>query len=139
MKYSDFCVYLTHQTGAFADIGPYISVKLDSGSASVSSKQIECKHRFLVMPIKICSLRAEGQHLNVFLLDRKTKVLQRYEPFGNISYDRVNKLVEPLMYKLMNDGKIYFLQYSTILGGNTSGRNCCIHCVNYVKSVVTTV
>jgi hypothetical protein len=68
------------------------------------------------------------------ILDKKTKILERYEPFDKyLNFFQINDLIESLFYRLMNQGKIYFLKYQTTLNTETilNDKYCCLYCVKY--------
>ena len=137
MKYSDFYLLLRKQTAATADIGPSISIDIGPrrSAISMSNTRITNNHRFLVFPIKIYGHNIH--HLNVLVLDRKTKIAERYEPFNqHVYFTKINQLLESLLYKLRETQKIYFLKYTTTLNNtpNLKNKNCAIHCLQHLTN-----
>jgi hypothetical protein len=146
MKYSDFYRYLAIKIDGKACIGPSVSIELGNGAKNgkifASSNSIPNKHnnshvkpRFTIFPVKIYGETIN--HLNLLILDRKTKIIERYEPFDQyLNLKQINDLIEPFLYKWMEQGKIYFFKYQTILnsGPVLNDRNCCIHCINYIMT-----
>lgn len=137
MKYKDFSTFLTLKIGQDADIGPSVTVRLtpaqNKSLISISSKKIETNHRFIVFPVKIYGENI--RHLNILCLDRKTKIMERYEPFDQyLNFDQINDLLEPLLYKLMEQKQIYFLKYQSTLNSDNilSDTNCGMYCIKYV-------
>lgn len=134
MKYTDFYTYLNAQVIGKGHIGPSISIKIgEANSISISNKKIENSYRFIIFPIKIYGENIK--HLNVLLLDQKTKIIERYEPFNQyLNFDQINNLIEPLLYKLMENQKIYFLKYQTALNTKNilNDKNCGIYCLQYI-------
>lgn len=141
MKYKDFYTFLTLKTGHNASIGPSISIRLKEPSISMSNKEIDFNHkRFIIFPIKIYGENV--QHLNILFLDRKTKIMERYEPFNQyLNFNQINDLLEPLLYKLMEQKKIYFLKYQTTLNQDNiiDDTNCGIYCIKYVVEKLKSV
>lgn len=143
MKYTDFYKYLTIKTNGEANIGSSISIKLgnsvDLDKISVS-QEIENKKsdrdkplRFIIFPVKIYGETI--RHLNILILDRKTKIIERYEPFDQyLNFHRINDLIESLLYKWMEQRKIYFLKYQTTLNSKPvlCNKNCGIYCINFI-------
>lgn len=145
MKYEDFHSYLTLKVGNNAFIGPSISVKLDGTFKISIEKWLQSHHdniknfRFVIFPIKIYGEKI--RHLNVLLFDQKTKIIERYEPFNRyLNFNQINDLIEPLLYKLMEQKKIYFLKYQTSLNTETilNDKNCGLYCVKYVCHKILT-
>ena len=137
MKYTDFHKYLTIKTNGKADIGPTISIELGNHkiwiSQGVKSKSDYKPLRFIIFPLKIYGETI--RHLNILILDRKTKIIERYEPFDEyVNFQQVNDLIEPFLYKWMEQRKIYFLKYQTILNSEQvlSNKNCGIYCINFI-------
>jgi hypothetical protein len=144
MKYTDFHKYLTIKIKGKAHIGPSISIKLGNNFNSsniMSSQDVEIQNqynkplRFIVFPIKIYGENI--RHLNILILDQKTKIIERYEPFDHyLNFTQINSLIEAFLYKWVEQGKIYFLRYHTTLNSKSilNDKNCGIYCVNYVMS-----
>jgi len=164
MKYRAFHACLDALADNKADIGPSVSIKVPSIGTrhiGISNKKIEKNHRFIFFPVKIYGdtnantlgsggpkinlpPTAEGytgsRHLNMLLLDRETKIIERYEPFDqHLYFDQINELLEPLLYKLMEQRKIYFLKYQTTLNSESvlNDKNCGMYCLKYVKKRIT--
>ena len=100
---------------------------------AISDKKIRNTHRFLIFPVKIYG--ENMQHLNILLLDRKNKFVERYEPFNQyIYFNQINDLLESLLYKLMEAQKIYFFKYQSTLNEEKilNDKNCGIYCVQYI-------
>lgn len=141
MKYKDFYQYLDvtlSKTKEVATIGPSISIKLGENPKITMVKE-DCtfNSRFVIFPIKIYgeSLR----HLNVLILDQKTKIIERYEPFNHhLNFCQINDLLESLLYKLMSKKKIYFLKYQTTLNTETVlvSKNCGFYCIKYISEKI---
>jgi hypothetical protein len=139
MKYRDFYAYLDSKVSNIADIGPHISIRIKNdgswrkNSISIGDKKIQNIHRFLIFPIKIYGENIH--HLNVLLLDRKNKYIERYEPFNQyIYFNQINELIESLLNKLMEEQKIYFLKYQSTINTEKilNDKNCGVYCVQYV-------
>jgi hypothetical protein len=134
MKYEDFYTHLTLQVKNLALIGPSISIKLDDNKISMSKLKVPLLFsRFIIFPIKIYGETL--RHLNILILDNKTKIVERYEPFNQyLNNSQINDLLEPLLYKLMSMSKIYFLKFETTLNTETvfNNTNCGLYCVKYV-------
>ena len=154
MKYEDFYKHLTLQVKNLAHIGPSISIKLDSINPKISiskigsidpkisifelsPKQPLLSSKFVIFPIKIYGETL--RHLNILILNNKTKVVERYEPFNQyLNNCQINDLIESLLYKLMQHKKIYFLKYKTTLNTETvlNDKNCGLYCVKYVMEKI---
>lgn len=150
MKYKDFYQYLTIKINKEdACIGPSICIKLDDNSPSgrgnyrslVSTTEdsfdfnVGVNVKFIIFPIKIYGETI--RHLNILILDRKTKIIERYEPFNRyLKHKVIDGLIEQVLYNWMSRGKIYFLKYQTTLNSEPvlNDKNCGIHCINYVMS-----
>lgn len=133
MKYKDFYNYLTLKTNQQTCIGSSISIKLNSNHISIKSwVPILINSRFIIFPLKIYGNNL--RHLNVLILDRKTNIIERYEPFERyLNFNQINSLLEPLLYKLMEQRKIYFLKYQTTLNTKVrDDKNCCLYCLKYI-------
>ena len=136
MKYEDFYKHLSLQVKNLALIGPSISIKLGSTEPKISITKLEVplfESRFVIFPIKIYGETI--RHLNILILDNKTKIIERYEPFNQyLSNTQINDLLELLLYKLMSNKKIYFLKFQTTLNTETvlNDKNCGLYCVKYV-------
>lgn len=137
MKYEDFYKYLTLKVDKHTYIGPSISIKLGENPKISISKWSRYNHeiinRFIIFPVKLYGENI--RHLNVLILDQKTKIIERYEPFNQyLNFHQVNDLLEPLLYKLMEQNKIYFLRYKTILNTETilNDKNCGLYCIKYI-------
>ena len=144
MKYSDFYNYLAlkveqynlkHSNRVF--IGPSISIKVGEHHSiafpDIPDERLYSTFRFVVFPIKIYS--GKVRHLNILLWDRKTKIIERYEPFGRyLNFHQINGLVEALLYKLMEQKKIYFLKYTTSTNNKEilNDKNCGLYCITYM-------
>jgi hypothetical protein len=139
MKYKDFHAYLTIKVGTSAIIGPSISIKVGNNpSISMSKLWSKSSSRYIIFPIKIYGENI--RHLNVLLLDQKTKIIERYEPFNlYLNFHQINDLLEPLLYKLMEQKKIYFLKYQTTLNTevNLNEQNCGLYCVQYIVEKIS--
>lgn len=139
MKYEDFYKHLTLQVKNLAHIGPSISIRLSDAKISISSNnRLNSSLRFIIFPIKIYGETL--RHLNILILDKKTKLIERYEPFNQyLNNTQINDLIEPLLYKLMEQGKIYFLNYKTTLNTETvlSDKNCGLYCIKYIKLLLS--
>lgn len=138
MKYKDFYAYLSYKVNNLADIGPHISIKLGiTPTISISNKKINNNHNFLIFPIKIYGENIH--HLNILLLDREKKVIERYEPFNEyLNFEQINELLESLLHKLREDRKIYFLMFQSTLNQTKilNDKNCGMYCIQYaVKRV----
>ena len=137
MKYREFYSYLYSKVNNLADIGPHISLKMEHASISISDKEIKNNHRFLIFPVKIYGENI--QHLNILLFDRKNKIIERYEPFNRyIYFNQINDLIESLLYKLMEEQKIYFLKYQSTLNEekNLNDKNCGMYCLKHILHVL---
>jgi hypothetical protein len=134
MKYKDFHAYLTTRVGANAIVGPSISIKVGiNPKISMTEPWFEGTSRFIVFPIKLYGENI--RHLNILLLDQKTKIVERFEPFNLfLNFHQINDLLEPFLYKLMGQRKIYFLKYQTTLNPApvVNDQNCGLYCVKYV-------
>jgi hypothetical protein len=134
MKYKDFYKYLSIKVDKEAHIGPSISVQLNTKTISMSNYETRAlQSRFVIFPVKIYGENI--RHLNVLVLDQKTKIIERYEPFNQyLNFKQINDLLEPLLYKLMEQGKIYFLKYDTTLNTEEflSDKNCGLYCIKYI-------
>ena len=136
MKYQDFLKYLTLKAKTFAYIGPSISIKIGENHKISISKWLYppvINYRFIIFPIKLYGENI--RHLNILILDQKTKIIERYEPFNQyLNFHQINDLLEPLLYKLMEQGKIYFLHFKTTLNTETilNDKNCGLYCIKYI-------
>jgi hypothetical protein len=120
-------------------VGPIISIKIGCNpSIHISNASVNLNHnRFIIFPIKIYGETL--RHLNIVLLDNKTKIVERFEPFnGYISFKQINDLLEPFLYKLMEKKKIYFLKYQNTLNTETvlTDKNCGYYCIEYVYRTI---
>jgi len=136
MKYKDFYDCLTVKVGTNAYIGPSITIKLTDNSIYLSkiinNSEFE-PFRYVIFPLKIYGENI--QHLNIIILDRKTKIIERFEPFNYyLNYYQINDLLEPLLYKLMENKKLYFLKYQSTLNTENilNDKNCGYYCIKYV-------
>ena len=136
MKYRDFYTTLTLSLKKFncVSIGP--SVSISGKRINISNYDIDTSLRYIIFPIKIYGHNIK--HLNILILDQKTKIIERYEPFNQyLNFDQINDLLESLLYKLMEDGKIYFLKYQTTLNSeNLSDKNCGMYCIKYITKML---
>ncbi|ADO00478.1 hypothetical protein WIV_gp134 [Wiseana iridescent virus] len=139
MKYKDFYYHLNVTLSKTnATIGPSISIKLgENPKITMVKEDTSFAHRFVIFPIKIYgeSLR----HLNVLILDQKTKIIERYEPFNHhLNFCQINDLLESLLYQLMSKKKIYFLKYQTTLNTETVlvSKNCGLYCIKYISEKI---
>lgn len=141
MKYTDFYNYLMVKLGSKAYIGPSISIHLyPIVKISMSKQEIQNNHKYIIFPVKIYGENIN--HFNVLLLDNKLKVIERYEPFNEyLNNEQINDLLEPLLYKLMEQKIIYFLRYSTTLNQETilSSKNCGHYCVKYLVNRISKI
>jgi hypothetical protein len=150
MKYADFYKCLKLKVGESsinARIGPAISVVLgETPKISFKQKELLClpqdtSDRFIIFPVKIYGETIH--HLNILFLDKKTKIIERYEPFNqsDLFFNQVNDLIEPLLYKLMEQKKIYFIWYQSWLNTENvlNDKNCGLHCIKYVLGKIQTV
>ncbi|AHL67531.1 hypothetical protein DH26_gp034 [Chloriridovirus anopheles1] len=138
MKYADFRLLLSTLPTTDCVIGPDISIY-------ISSRQIHFKNdksfktnlkRFIIFPIKIYGEK-EYKHLNVGVLDNMTKVLTRFEPFGNYYQGVVDNLLESFFYKLMERGYIYFIKYAVSYSLKPQQlNNCGYYCFQFLKATV---
>jgi len=145
MKYVDFYNCLTYKVKQYnlqknidrVWIGPSISVRVREHSITTSNpvnERLYSTFRFVIFPIKIYS--GSVRHLNILFLDRKTKIIERYEPFDQyLNFHQINGLIEALLYKLMGQKKIYFLKYTTSLNTKVilNDKNCGLYCIKYVS------
>lgn len=144
MKYSEFYKQLTGRLDGLAYIGPEISLILNGNgflnktwiASEIDQETMAC-HRYAVFPVKLFG-RGKIHHLNLMILDRKTKTLERYEPLfspqdANLLSEETSKALESFMYRLMYHEKIYFLKYKTSLNTDNSsdGKNCGVYCIKY--------
>lgn len=141
MKYEDFYKHLSIQVKNLALIGPSISIKLSLTGPKISISNFKVPllppQRFVIFPIKIYGETI--RHLNILILDNKTKIIERYEPFNRyLSNSQINDVLEPLLYKLMSNKKIYFLKFETTLNTETilNDKNCGLYCVKYVANKI---
>jgi hypothetical protein len=144
MKYEDFYKHLSLQVQNLALIGPSISIKLSSTEPKISISKFEAPllppwndRRFVIFPIKIYGETI--RHLNILILDNKTKIIERYEPFNQyLNASQLDDLLELLLYKLMSKKKIYFLKFQTTLNTETvlNDKNCGLYCVKYVANKI---
>lgn len=140
MKYEDFYKHLSLQVKNLALIGPSILIQLSLTEPKISISKCEASlvsTRFVVFPIKIYGETI--RHLNILILDNKTKIIERYEPFNQyLNNIQINDLLEPLLYKLMSNKKIYFLKFETTLNTETvlNDKNCGLYCVKYVANKI---
>ena len=150
MRYTDFYQYLTIKINTFQSeqsevyIGPSIAVDVKTRKIMSSSQNVSTigyynpnlrMKRFIIFPVKIFGETI--RHLNILILDRKTKIIERYEPFNTyLNFNQINDLIEPFLYKWMEERKIYFLKYQTTLNSDVivNEKNCGIYCINYVVS-----
>jgi len=122
-------------------VGPSISIKIGyNPSINISNALVDLNHkekRFIVFPIKIYGEKL--RHLNIVLLDNKTKIVERFEPFNDyINFKQINDLLEPFLYKLMEKKKIYFLKYQNTLNTETvlTDKNCGYYCIKYAYNKI---
>jgi hypothetical protein len=138
MKYKDFYNYLVIKVNGVAHIGPSISVKLNTKTISMSNEsETSSSSRFVIFPIKIYGENI--RHLNILVLDQQDKIIERYEPFNQyLNFNQINNLLEPLLYKLMEQDKIYFLKYNTTLNTEEilSDKNCGLYCIKYIANKI---
>lgn len=140
MKYKDFYKHLTLQVNKLtklAYIGPSFSVKLGSNPKITLEKELELKlfepFRFIIFPVKLYG--ANMRHLNILVFDKKTKIIERFEPFNyHFNLRQIDGMIESLLYKMMNQKKLYFLWYKTITNTDiiTDNKNCGFYCIKYI-------
>lgn len=142
MKYQNFKLCLTHICQDKASVGSCISIVLGS-HPKISIADSFCdppnKIRFIIFPVKIYGNKI--QHLNVLILDRKSKIITRYEPFKNFTFPTIDHLIETLLYKLLNQHKIYFLKFEKSIKYEQTDdcKNCSIYCLQYVKNLIKSI
>ena len=138
MKYEDFYKYLVLRVNKTAHIGPVISIKLgEDPKISILKFEGLTNHRCVFFPIKIYGETI--RHLNILFLDKKTKIIERYEPFDQyLNFHQINDLLESLLYKLMSQKLLYFLKYQTTLNTETvlNDKNCGLYCVKYATTKI---
>jgi hypothetical protein len=141
MKFQEFDSYLS------AGIGPKASVKTSIRAELMSKSkwklelerpfgQIGRCGRFVIFPVKIYT--PKNRHLNVLILDQKTKTFERYEPhsYSHTTIIRhLDEAIENLLYQIMATGSIYFLKYRTVYG-DKNDTNCGFHCIERVRSIL---
>lgn len=149
MKYQNFKLCLTHICQDKASVGSCISIVLGSHPKISIADSFEraCdppnnppnKIRFIIFPVKIYGNKI--QHLNVLILDRKSKIVTRYEPFKNFTFPTIDRLIETLLYKLLNQHKIYFLKFEKSIKYEQTDdcKNCSIYCLQYVKNLIKSI
>jgi hypothetical protein len=71
------------------------------------------KHRFIIIPLGISFSSGNGGHFNIILIDKKTKTVERFEPYGVESLDE-----SKIMKKLENILKKFVFSDYKILSGN---------------------
>lgn len=152
MKYKDFCVYLQHKIEQHNIKQPEIKEKVYLASSisiflpkDITKENIKfvikpdfsCKsnHRYIIFPIKIYGENIK--HLNILILDQKTKILERFEPFNkHFNFYQINNALESFLYELMEKKLIYFLKYQVTLNSENivNEKSCGIYCINYVSN-----
>lgn len=140
MKYVDFYKLLMTLPLSECHIYPGISLISSNGSLKIKldgELPLTKQKRFVIFPIKIYGQTAK--HLNVIVLDNRTKILTRFEPFHDyFKTNIINKVLEPFMYKLMEQKYIYFLKYQIEhLSDPTLSRNCGYYCIQYLKTLIS--
>jgi hypothetical protein len=135
MKYKDFLSTLVFKTANKAHVGPSISIDIMNAKIMVNktiNSTFKTTLRYIIFPIKIYGETL--RHLNILILDKKTKIIERFEPFNQFfNYTQINDLLEPLLYRLMEHNKIYFLKYVVTLNTETilNDKNCGFYCIRY--------
>lgn len=145
MKYKDFCIYLQHKIKEKAHLASSISVFLPKNITSQNIKFVirpdfnsKSNHRYLIFPIKIYGENIK--HLNILILDQKTKILERFEPFNkHFNFFQINKALESFLYNLMDKKLIYFLKYQNVLNSEIKidEKSCGLYCINYVSNRIS--
>jgi hypothetical protein len=137
MKFREFLMFLDMRLNKSNEwcLGPSISIKIGADPKIYSSSDFNnIDHRYVLFPLKIYGERI--RHLNLLILDCKTKIIERFEPFYD--FKQINDLLEPFLYKLMKHGKIYFLKFrDTLTEKIDSDGKCGYHCIDYAyKKIV---
>jgi hypothetical protein len=153
MKYKEFHGRLSSKMIGLAYVGPTVKVNLVGESMVRHGKHATCRlvgpidrdlallYRFAVFPVKLHG--SNIRHLNILILDRKTGVLERYDPMYSRSTDKedlyqTDSVIKYLMHKLMDQGDIYFLKYESGLNHESVlDNNCGNHCIDYATSSIT--
>ena len=138
MKFRDFHTYLSAAVQSF-DVSVETSIRAEL-IETVWKMEIERRPlgrmsgRFVVFPVKIYTPKI--RHLNVLILDQKTKTFERYEPHSHTTTIRhLDDAIEDLLYRLMASGSVYFLRYRTLYG-DKNDKNCGFHCIEHVRSTI---
>ena len=113
---SDVIIYWKHNVeGRKAKVSDYF-VEFPGGEKEFRSSIESClknNNRFIVLPLGVSFSSGSGGHFNIILIDKKTKRLERFEPYG------VESMYESkIMEKLENILHGFFSKDYKVFSGN---------------------
>jgi hypothetical protein len=171
MKYKDFLKSLTAlldstiftiKPAICLKLGPVISIFSEIDQSDVQPKwsglyeknaRAFQKTRFIVFPVKIygesgCDVGRGShiltRHLNVLVLDNKTKIVERFEPTYSLLNHRIHLKIDTVLekyaYEQMRLNRIYFLKYVSRVENhhNEFDKDCGFICIKYLRQLRAT-